>query len=217
LLLRGERGHPILELHWAFVPPYFSASLDTAAFWERREEVLLGNRAVRALQPRDLLLVLCLHGAKHGWSHLGLIGDVARLLTCAPLPWEELLLRARENGIHRMVLLAAALASRVFETALDEPVAGPIEADPAVSILAGEIITALFGKNHDETAVFSSGLLHMRMRERFRDRVKYGYRLLTRPAIEDWQMIDLPRPLSFLYPLLRYPRLALKYWSKGAA
>jgi hypothetical protein len=35
--------------------------------------------------------------------------------------------------------------------------------------------------------------------------------LATRQGIEDWQMVDLPRPLSFLYPVLRFPRLAFKY------
>jgi len=44
------------------------------------------------------------------------------------------------------------------------------------------------------------------------DRARYFFRLGTRPGLEDWQMVNLPRPLSFLYRVLRFPRLAFKYW-----
>jgi hypothetical protein len=214
LLMRGAGGDPLIELHWAFVPPYFSVPLETAGFWENGERVLLGNRAVPALKPEDLLLALCLHGSKHCWTHLGLIADVAWLVSKREMPWEELRARARQAGMHRMVLLALALASEVLEAPLAEPVARAVAGDRAIPDLVRQIVDALFGTPHDETAIFRSGILHMRMRERRRDRMRYGFRLLTRPRVEDWQMIDLPRSLSFLYSLLRYPRLALKYRSR---
>jgi hypothetical protein len=204
----------LLEIHWGFIPPHFSISLDTAAFLERREQLLLGNRSIPSLRPEDLLLVLCVHGAKHCWTHFGLVADIAWLMTKHSLPSQALLARAKEAGCHRIVLVAAKLACEVLEAPLAEPVARAIDADPAVSVLAGEVLDAIFGKRHDETDILSSARLHMRMRERLRDRLRYAFRLLTRPGVEDWQMIDLPAALSFLYPVLRYPRLALKYRSK---
>jgi Uncharacterised nucleotidyltransferase len=214
LMVYGENEYPMVELHWGFVPPYFSVSLDIARFWQQRTELLLGNRAVPALNHEDLLLVLALHGAKHCWSHFGLICDFAWLLSSQPTPWEIVLKRAREQGIHRMVLLAVLLASRLLGVPLAEPVRRGIAADPPVPVLADKIIGTLFGAGHDERAILRSGLLHMRMRERPWDRLQYFFRLATRPGIEDWQTIDLPAPLRFLYPLLRFPRLVFKYGAR---
>jgi hypothetical protein len=107
------------------------------------------------------------------------------------------------------------LVRDLLEVPLAEQVEREIAHDAKATVLATEIKQALFGVRHDETAIVKSGALHMRMRERRRDRARYFLRLTTRPGIEDWQAVDLPRGLSFLYPLVRFPRLARKYWMSG--
>jgi hypothetical protein len=208
LVMYGLAGSPLLEIHWAFVPPHFSFDLKFSDCWTRHQQLTLANRTLPSLHPEDLFLVLCVHGSKHCWSYLALICDVAWLLKNHPPDWPSLLERARKLGVHRMVSLAVALAAKVFELPL------PSVEDPAVAPLADEILATLFGAGHDETSIRANGSLHLRMRERLRDRITYVARLASRPGIEDWEMIDLPRPLAFLYPLLRYPRLALKYRSR---
>ena len=210
LLLHDPGKTLLLELHWAFLPRHFSVSLDTALFWQRTELVSIGSRQVPTLGNEDLMLVLCLHGAKHCWSHLGLICDVAWLAAGKALCWDTLIQRARDAGALRMLLLALALAARTLDAPLAEPVARGIAADPEVTTLSAEIAAKLFGARHDERSILRSGILHVRMRERLRDRLLYTFRLATRPGVEDWEMFNLPASLSFLYPLLRIPRLALK-------
>jgi hypothetical protein len=213
-LVMYHEGGGLLELHWGFVPPHFSIALDISHCWPRREHIPLANRTIPSLHPEDLLLVLCAHGAKHCWSHLGLITDFAWLLAREPLDWLSILTRARGLGIERMVLLGASLAFRIFEVPLADPVAAAIERDPAVDILTNEIAAALFGDRHDERSIRDNASMHMRMRERLSDRLRYFFKLTFRPGLEDWQAIDLPAALSFLYPVLRFPRLALKYRSR---
>jgi hypothetical protein len=70
----------------------------------------------------------------------------------------------------------------------------------------------MFGKPHDETAILSTARFHMQMREDPRDKLLYCFRLATRPGIEDWQAARLPPHFSFLYRVLRVPRLLRKYW-----
>jgi hypothetical protein len=41
--------------------------------------------------------------------------------------------------------------------------------------------------------------------------VRYTFRLLTTPTVEDWRLVSLPEPLAFLYLFLRVPRLLRKY------
>ena len=104
-----------------------------------------------------------------------------------------------------MLLIALALASKIFNA--------PASAQPdkAVAPIVGEIVNALFGEHHDESSIRENASLHMRMRERRRDRLRYFAQLATRPGIEDWELVDLPQSMNFLYSLLRYPRLLTKY------
>ncbi len=218
-LLRGPGGTPLVELHWAFVPVQFGVTLGFSECWPNRREITLANRRIPSLDPADLLLVLSVHGAKHGWAWLGLIADVAWLVANHAMPWETLIERARTMGMLRMLLLAVQLVSEVFGVAAGAAMVKEIAADDEVTRLATEIIEAVFELNgrrhHDERSIVQSGRLHMRMRERRSDRLNYLARLATRPAVEDWQAIDLPAQLSFLYPILRPPRLLLKYLSRA--
>jgi hypothetical protein len=186
--------------------------MDFAECWAKREQLPLANRTIPSLETEDLLLVLSVHGAKHGWSYLGLITDAAWLIARNPVDWNRLVERARAMGVLRMLLLAVSLVSTVFEMQI------PVETDPAVEVLRTEILEALFGLNgrppHDEKSIVRSGRLHMRMRERLSDRIRYALRLTTRAGVEDWQAVDLPGPLGFLYPVLRFPRLLTKYAAK---
>src|SRR5262249_42735748 len=68
-----------------------------------------------------------------------------------------------------------------------------------------------FQRRAIEQALLARMPFHLRCRERFRDRAAYTYRLLTTPTVEDWRQVELPDSLSFLYPILRLPRLLRKY------
>jgi hypothetical protein len=205
-------------LRW-FVPVQFGFSMGFRECWPKRRQLTLANRAIPSLDPQDLLLVLSVHGAKHGWAYLGLITDVAWLLENHAMQWTELIERARAMGILRMVLLAVNLASEVFGTMPNPAAAMAMAEDPEVARLSTEIVECAFElngrKHHDERLIAESGRLHMRMRERLRDRIRYLVRLLTRPGVEDWQAVDLPAGLSFLYPVLRPTRLVAKYFSRS--
>jgi hypothetical protein len=217
-LMRGEGGVPLVELHWGFVPPQFGLKFGFDDCWPAREHLTLANREIPTLNSGDLLLVLSAHGAKHGWSYLGLVTDLAWLVVNQAMDWAALVGKARRLGILRMLLVAVNLAKAVFGIALAPVVREAIAADRAVDVLTAEITDSLFEQNgrarHDEKAIAQSGWLHMRLRERWGDRVRYAVRLTTRSGVEDWEAVDLPGSLSFLYPLLRFPRLVMKYRSR---
>ena len=69
-----------IEIHQSFVPPSYCLDLDYGAIWNRAELISFFGRDVLTLAPADLLLMLCIHGAKHEWKELTNIRDIARLL-----------------------------------------------------------------------------------------------------------------------------------------
>ena len=103
--LVSHDGKILVELHWAITSWTFFFPLKLEHLWERLETGSLEDTALRTLAPEDLLLILCVHGAKHYWSKLGWICDVAELLRAHPgLKWTTLLLQAKQLGGRRILL-----------------------------------------------------------------------------------------------------------------
>ncbi len=212
--LIGPDGRPLVELHWAVTPYYFSVSLDIDQFWRRAGLVNLGRRVTPTLGDEDLLLALCLHATKHCWTRLSMVCDIAWLIAAGKVGWDELLERARRAGSLRMALLGTGLAAHFFEAPVPEKIARQIADDNAVQALLTKVAAELFDSGAREGAIARAGVFHMRARERWLDKARYFARLAATPGIEDWEFADLPAGLDFLYPLLRVPRLLRKYWMR---
>ena len=207
-----SRNGDIVELHWAFGPRDFPLALEVEAVRTRLERVAIGTTQMDTLCADDLLLVLCAHGAKHLWERLEWICDVAELLRRVPISdGEGLLERARAVGAVRMLLLGLSLAADL----LDAPVPSELRrlgAQPAVASLAGHVRKRLF---RDTPAApvdqWEARRFHLRVRERWRDRVRCAVRVTFIPTVGDWTFLRLPHALGFLYYLVRPVRLVFKY------
>ncbi len=74
------RGPIMVEPHWSITARRFPFAIDYEALWTRSEVRDLFGARVRVLAPEDLLLILCVCGAKGKWKRLQMIYDVAAAL-----------------------------------------------------------------------------------------------------------------------------------------
>ena len=103
LPLLHEEHSILVELHSRVTPRDFSFSADET-FWQRLIPVSLLGKDVLSFSREDLLLILCVHGAKHVWCCLGWICDVANLLSVSPgIDWEQVTDQARRMGCERIL------------------------------------------------------------------------------------------------------------------
>jgi hypothetical protein len=166
-------GQVLVELHWAITSSTFYFPLDPARLWERLETVVLLETPVRTLTPEHLLLILCIHGAKHHWHRLAWICDIAALLhVAAGMDWEHLLEQADRLGCRRMLLLGVFLAQMLLGKSLSEPVRHRLYADAAIPRLAREVQEHLFTHTNRPLAAVDRPLFYLRLRERLRDRLR---------------------------------------------
>lgn len=77
LPLRHTRDGIDVDLHWSFTPRHYLARMDDRAVWGRAESVDFLGRSVEVPAPQDYLEYLSLHGARHEWSRLGWLADLA--------------------------------------------------------------------------------------------------------------------------------------------
>jgi hypothetical protein len=205
------RGRLTVEIHWDVVPPDFAVRLDLDRLWDAARAASVGDGVVRVPAPEDLLLVLIVHGTKHFWERLGWLVDVAEAIDAHPaLDWPDLLARARERGVARMVRLALALAADLLDARVPDPVRHEAAGDRAVAALAPRVADWLAGAPPPPRSA-AALRAHLALRERRRDRAAHLLRSALTPTVEDWAAVRLPAALLPAHYLLRPFRLARKH------
>jgi hypothetical protein len=220
-----------IELHWEVVGQLFSVHLDPVDLWHRSQSRPIAGMQVQMLSPEDELLVLCVHGTKHYWTRLTWICDIAQCLKLNPrIDWNLLLDRAAKEDARGMLILAILLSNEVLAT----PVPQQIRAASKAVHHAGarELAERLFCDHAAAAAaapvrgscmqltdgsMLASLMFHMKMRDRWTSGVRYCLHRTFTPTAVDYGHTRLPRPLRFMYYLLRPLRLLGKYapWSRG--
>lgn len=204
--------HIGVDLHWHIVRKLYGFPLPLEPLWERLQPLYLNGQQVQSLAPEDLLLILCIHNGKHHWDRLGWLCDVAELLRQhQEMDWESIIGQARRIGAVRMLWLGLYLAQDLLGAPLPDRVRQRMQADPAVPTLAVQLSKDLFQAPPQHANRLTRFSLALKMRERWWDRVRYGYNLSLAVSIDDFTLLPLPTYLSGLYYCLRPVRLLGKY------
>ena len=170
-LLR-ERDNTMVELHWRFRPNLFPLSLDLEPLRARAVPLSLNGVTARLLAPEDQLLVLSVHGAKHGWERLTWIRDIAELLKTFPdLDVAAVLKSAKGLRCERVVLLGLYLAREFCGMAL--PATLPATPAPVIATLIKQVKKRLVQDRSAAPDGWGRALFQLRSRERLRDGLPY--------------------------------------------
>ena len=206
----AKAGKNLVELQWAVLPYFYAVDLAIDGLLERSRRTSVGGREIACLSPEDSLIVLCLHAAKHLWTRLIWICDVAETLRTQTIDYPRMLLRAQSMGILRIMGVSFWLASNLLTAEVPQPAQQVIASDQEVPVLGQEFAARLAkGASYD---LGSSEYFRWmpRLRERRRDRWRYLWRLIGTPGAGDLATVQLPEPLFPWYRVVRLARLARK-------
>jgi hypothetical protein len=206
----GTGGPNLLEVQWAIQPRFYSIDFDMPVLFQRAVTVSVAGRPMQTPSCEDLLLVLSAHAAKHVWSRLVWLCDLARILTRPALDWNWVFSQAQALGIVRIVRVTMILANRLLGAAIPPAAQAGLHEDPAAQLLADEIQTHITGESTYNVESVAYFRLMMRLRERPADRRRFLQRLVFTPGPGEWQAVCLPAPLFPLYRLVRLSRLAAR-------
>jgi len=119
------------------------ADLRHADFIKGAVECEIEGMRVRTLCNEDLLLVLCVHAAKHCWSQLGMVRDIAALARF-DLDWRWVTSEARRLGIARIISVSLELARLLLKLELPQEVASyPTALDAIKPSIWPRVMTAI--------------------------------------------------------------------------
>jgi len=200
-------------VQWRILPRFYSVDFDVEGFFTRAVPFTLGGMTLRTLCAEDLILVLCVHAAKHAWQQLSWLCDIGELARSTQVDWNAVHQQAKHLGIQRMVAVSFFLAHKLLQKPLPHIVQAQLKKDVSIENLASEIIPMLVRGDDYDTESISYFRLMISVRERWRDRVKFLWRLSTTPSVGEWSAIRLPGPLFPLYRVVRVFRLLSRMFS----
>lgn len=213
----GPSGKNLLEMQWRIVPKFYSIDLDVKGLFERSTDVTLGDWQGRTLSPEDLLLVLCVHAAKHAWVRLSWLCDIARTLQTQTMDFDLVQRRASELGVARIVGISLWLANRLLRMPVPALLSAPMDKDEMVVRLGKEVLRLMIQLSEFDVESPDYFRLMLRARECCRDKISFLARLAITPSTGEWSAIRLPGPLFSLYRIVRIARLSSRVFSAAFA
>ncbi len=199
-----------VELHWNFglwLPGQMTAFLSHTTLQEWQ------GMPVDCLDDDATLLLLCEHGARHLWSSLKWLGDVARLLSSErSTEWDTLLERAEEFDLLRILAHSSLMAHWIYGIQLPYELQTLIRQEALAASLSEKSLKTLLMTNQE---LASGGKRAQKLRATLhlkRLRPSVSYYLIAKYCLvspDDYQILNLPASLFWIY----YPlRPVLWFW-----
>jgi hypothetical protein len=200
----------MVELHWQFSPRRFISVLPAQQFWKNIEAMESWGRQVWSFSSQDTFLFLAVHGAKHCWSSLKWLCDLAEFIRSNPdLDWRRLFKRAEALGAVRTCRLGILLAADLLEAEVPASVLCTIADDAQVLSLAQDVRLRI--AEPCDLDPIEGQIFNLKLKERLRDKVLYFLLQCTQYSGEEERFLPLPPALSFLYIFVRPIWLLRRY------
>ncbi len=200
-----------VDLHWAILPQHFSFSPEDKLIWDNPQQVSFGKSKIATLSAENMLLFLCSHSAKHDWSHLCWLCDIAQVLQTNPnLDWELIAARTGKIGTRRMLNLSLYLVHTLLDVTLPAAIEKQISSDPKIISLAIQVQQGMFENYSSWIGSFPVAKIYLQTMESWRDWLWYWVDAIMTPTPLEWKILPLPNWLFPLYYPLRLGRLILK-------
>ena len=206
-LFDSASGNNLVELQWALSPRFYSLNLRIEDLMARAQKIVVGGCEMRCLSPEDSVLALSVHAAKHLWSRLIWLVDIAESLKTQNIDHGVVCARAKALGVARMVAVTYWLVKNLLEVKLPEFAERMIAGDAHVEALGKRFAERLAREATYDFASTEYFRLILKLRERRSDRYRFLWRLVSTPGQSDLDTLDLPEAFFPLYRIIRIGRL----------
>jgi hypothetical protein len=211
LLFGHKTRRSAVDLHWALLSRYLPFQLPVETVWKTALPRSIMGRKILTLAPRHELLYLCLHGAKHGWSRLCWIADVAQFVEKVPFEWASLIEEARRLDLELAAAHALLLARSLLNVTLPPAAAQWAEGVKQAPETAEWARRRLFAGGDFFSGAVESASFLFRFAAGPRARIRIIEGIFLRPTEAEWKLVRLPPNLYWLYYAVRPARLAVKF------
>jgi hypothetical protein len=141
----------LVELHWRIRSRNFPFGARFGDLWKSMGRTSVAGTSVVTMSPEDLMIMLCVHGAKHRWERLNWVCDIAHLIVRQKnLNWQQIWEEATRLRCERVLLLGTILASVLMGVQVPGVLRRHARRDRTAQWLAIEVQCALFDSADDK-------------------------------------------------------------------
>jgi hypothetical protein len=209
----GQAGKNLVELQWKLLPLFYAVDFASAGFgfddlFARAKPLGICGRQLLCLSPEDSLLALCLHAAKHLWTRLVWVADIAESQHRQTIDFSLVIASAQRLGIARILAVSLWLAERLLGTTIPPASRLMVDDDPEAAKYGEQCVARMSAAaTYDfESSEYFKQIL--KLRERPADRGRYLWRLVWTPGPGEVAAVTLPQTLFPLYRAIRIGRLS---------
>jgi Uncharacterised nucleotidyltransferase len=212
MTLYHKATRELIEVHWALLSPGYSFSPAVPMVWDSIQNVSIAGRSIKTFSSETQLLFSCLHQAKHNWSRLGWLMDLAVLISQSlTMDWQQIQDRAGSFGTARMIRVSLRLVQLLFQVTLPVRITDWVTDDVSSNKIAEKILERLLSVDTTADQPMASDPLFRASMESVADRAFYWFDTFLRPTPLEWALLPLPDSLYPLYYPIRVGRLACKH------
>jgi hypothetical protein len=214
-MFRRDAGRTLVELHWGIAPRAYAVPFDADMIWPRLTTVSLLGTTVMAPGDEDLLLMLCVHGARHGWDKLEGLAAIAALLERATsFDWDYVWHQAHRMRSQRIVAFPLVLVSGLFGLSLPDDAAArcrSLRQSRRLRALAQTVVRDFHLDRVASRTTTAETVLQLSLKDSLIDRARYCARACLTSTADDWAAVRLRGPLARAYPFVRALRVVRRY------
>lgn len=205
----------LVELHYGVASPR-SFPFDLDGVWNRARREKFRGQPMRVMSDGDLVLFLCLHGLKHGFSRLIWISDLAHALkSMRDCSAQELAKQAQQQGLEQALLIGCQIVHEVLPQQLPSEVEAILAEPSQATERARHAVMRLFSEGTGATNDPEIWSLYLQTEEGARQRWRRRFTFFV-PTAGDYAWAERHRIYRGLMPAIRPFRLLHKYGASRA-
>ncbi len=204
----AENGAVVIELHWDMAANYLNRPLGIDDVLPHTVPYTINSTSVLNLSNEMLLVFLCVHACKHKWESMEQVTCIAEVMKRTQ-EWEQVVTIAGILHCRTMVLTGLKLAEMLLNAPLpEERCRQLVPTGPNIPLIT-EICESFFKTTQTRTIHWNDrfSFFHLKIRDRFSDKINYAIYLLFNPSRKEWHQFRLPAGMTFLLRFLRPLRL----------
>jgi hypothetical protein len=211
-----DEGRLLIELHWRIAPRLFARGFGAEDLWSRLKTTNVKGVELKSLPVEELLMTLCVHGARHLWERLSWVTDLAAVISATDeIHWTELLAMAKRTQTERILLVGLQLAKQLLHAPLPPEISKAIADDAMIATLVENLTNRICGPEAN-SSFRQTFKCNLQMRTGWSARLRYC-RFAMSPTDGELELMSVPRGFNFLYYALRPWRLLATRRSRHAS
>jgi len=204
------------ELHWRLFSDEFTIDLNSINLKENLMEVSMANYKFKSFKNEMLIIYLVTHGAKHNWERVEWLLDIAKIIQNHSINWQELSQLMKRTKTEKILLSTLYLCHTILDLKLPPEIIKQINKPKYLKL--SKQFEELFYQDFrslitQKVATKKISKIQYLLLDGFTNKSLFVLSLL-KPTEVDFQVIQLPNSLKFLYYIIRPFNILLRWIKK---